>query len=115
MYGIRRKRRRLSMNSTKGSEMAVGRSTNPRAHYDKEGYFYPLSAFEEPAAASLLAELDQLEASAGADLWQRTRIKPYLHLTALNRLMRNPRILDAVEAILGPNILVWAMARFNKP
>jgi ectoine hydroxylase-related dioxygenase (phytanoyl-CoA dioxygenase family) len=41
-------------------------------------------------------------------------MKPYLQIAALNRLMRHERILDAVEDLIGPNILVWAMGRFDK-
>jgi ectoine hydroxylase-related dioxygenase (phytanoyl-CoA dioxygenase family) len=44
----------------------------------------------------------------------RINRKPHLLLTWLNELIRDPRILDRVEDILGPNILCWGSGFFTK-
>jgi hypothetical protein len=43
------------------------------------------------------------------------RHKPYLYLKWLNDVVRHPAILDLVEDILGPNLLVWRATLFVKP
>jgi chlorinating enzyme len=42
------------------------------------------------------------------------RNKPHLLFTWANELIRHPVILDAVEDILGPNLLVWSSSFFIK-
>ena len=42
------------------------------------------------------------------------RHKPHLLFTWLNELIRHPRILDAVEDIIGPDILCWGTSFFIK-
>ena len=42
------------------------------------------------------------------------RHKPHLLFTWLNDLIRHPRILDAVEDIIGPDILCWGTSFFTK-
>ena len=44
-----------------------------------------------------------------------TRHKPHLHSKWVGDLVRHPRVLDAVESILGPNLLVWRSVFFVKP
>ena len=45
---------------------------------------------------------------------ERLRHRPHLLVTALDRLIRNDRMLDAVEDLLGPNILCWTSLFFTK-
>lgn len=82
--------------------------------YARDGFACPMPALGAAQAATYLAELDALEAGEGPELWRRTRRRPHLLLTPLNRLMRHPRILDAVEDVIGPDILLWAVGRFDK-
>ena len=42
------------------------------------------------------------------------RHKPHLLFTWLNELIRHPRILDAVEDVIGPDILCWGTIFFIK-
>jgi ectoine hydroxylase-related dioxygenase (phytanoyl-CoA dioxygenase family) len=42
------------------------------------------------------------------------RNKPHLVFTWINELIRDPRILDVVEDVLGPNILAWGSNFFIK-
>jgi ectoine hydroxylase-related dioxygenase (phytanoyl-CoA dioxygenase family) len=42
------------------------------------------------------------------------RHKPHLLFTWLNDLIRHPRILDAVEDVIGPDILCWSTGFFIK-
>ena len=42
------------------------------------------------------------------------RTKPHLLFTWADELVHHPRILDAVEDVLGPNLLAWSSSFFNK-
>ena len=42
------------------------------------------------------------------------RHKPHLLFTWLNELIRHPRIMDAVEDVIGPDILCWGTTFFTK-
>lgn len=84
------------------------------AAYERDGFVCPIPALGAERAAAYLAELDALEAREGPEVWRRVRRRPHLVVTALNRLAREPRILDAVEDVLGPDVLLWAVGRFDK-
>jgi len=64
-------------------------------------------------AAALRARLEAYEANAGA-LAGPLRHKPHLLFTWLNDLVRHPRILDAVQDVIGPDILCWGTSFFIK-
>ena len=59
------------------------------------------------------ARLEAFEAGAGI-LAGKLRHKSHLLFTWLNDLVRHPRILDAVEDVIGPNILCWGSSFFIK-
>lgn len=72
-----------------------------------------MPALSTTEAAALRARLEAYEASAG-DLKGPLRHKSHLLFTWLNDLVRHPRILDAVEDVIGPDILCWGTSFFIK-
>jgi non-haem Fe2+, alpha-ketoglutarate-dependent halogenase len=82
--------------------------------YRRDGFVHPLPAVSTPEAAALLARLEAQEKAEGGKLSVSTNRKPHLLLTALNDLIRHDRILDAVEDVLGPDILCWGSGFFAK-
>jgi ectoine hydroxylase-related dioxygenase (phytanoyl-CoA dioxygenase family) len=64
-------------------------------------------------AAAIRAKLEAFEAGAGP-LAGKLRQKSHLLFTWLNDLIRNERILDAVEDVIGPDILCWGTSFFIK-
>jgi ectoine hydroxylase-related dioxygenase (phytanoyl-CoA dioxygenase family) len=64
-------------------------------------------------ADALRGKLEAFEAGAGI-LEGKLRHKSHLLFTWLNDLVRHPRILDAVEDAIGPNILCWGSSFFIK-
>ncbi|MDQ7251056.1 phytanoyl-CoA dioxygenase family protein [Dongia sedimenti] len=81
--------------------------------YKSKGYVFPIPALTADEAHATRARMEDLEARE-PDLWMRSKIKPYLLQKWMNDLMRHPRILDAVEDVIGPNILAWAVGHFDK-
>jgi chlorinating enzyme len=85
------------------------------AAYRRDGYLSPLRAMDAADMAPLRREYAALCAREGGMLSKRTNQKPHLLLPWIDELVRHPRLLDAVEDVLGPNILCWASGFFHKP
>lgn len=81
--------------------------------YQEHGYYSPVRIMSPEDAADVRANLEAYEARAGI-LEGRMRHKSHLLFTWLADLVRHPRILDAVEDVLGPNILCWGSSFFIK-
>jgi len=75
--------------------------------YRREGYLSPLPLMTEAEALAHRRALEAAEARLGP-LHYKT--KPYLLFSSANELARHPRLLDAVEALIGPDILLWDSA-----
>jgi ectoine hydroxylase-related dioxygenase (phytanoyl-CoA dioxygenase family) len=82
-------------------------------HYREFGYVAPIRVLDEAEARDYRMKLETVEErfAGGADY---LRFKPHLLFTCLDRLIRHPEILDAVEGAIGPNILCWATNFFTK-
>jgi hypothetical protein len=81
--------------------------------YQELGYWSPVPALTPAEAAALMDRLEAFEAGAGR-LAGKLRHKPHLLFTWLNDLIRHERILDAVQDVLGPDILCWGTSFFIK-
>ncbi|HEX4231766.1 MAG TPA: phytanoyl-CoA dioxygenase family protein [Bryobacteraceae bacterium] len=82
--------------------------------YRDQGFLFPLPILSDSETRTLRTKLEELELREGGRLEARVNRKPHLLLTWLNELIRDPRILDPVEDILGPNILCWGSGFFIK-
>src|SRR5690242_7117162 len=81
--------------------------------YSELGYYAPVPVLTRTEAGELRRKLETFEATGGA-MQGLIRHKPHLLFTWLNDLIRHPRILDAVEDIIGPDILCWGTSFFIK-
>ena len=81
--------------------------------YRESGYYAPVPVLSSAEAARLRDQLESFEATAGI-LAGKLRHKSHLLFTWLNDLIRHPRILDAVEDVIGPDILCWGSSFFIK-
>ncbi len=81
--------------------------------YREMGYYAPVPVLTRTEASELRRKLETFEATGGA-MQGLIRHKPHLLFTWLNDLIRHPRILDAVEDIIGPDILCWGTSFFIK-
>jgi len=81
--------------------------------YQERGYYAPVPVMSRDAAAVIRRRLEAYEAEHGA-LRGETRHKSHLLFTWLDALIRHPAILDAVEDVIGPDILCWGSSFFIK-
>lgn len=93
-----------------GAAAALARASR----FDEQGYLAPVQALGLEEAAALRARFNSLEQAEGGSLSRATRKKPHLLLTWLADLIRDPRVVGPVEALLGPDILCWSSIFFAK-
>jgi hypothetical protein len=86
------------------------------AAYRERGYHAPLRACSSAEAAGLRDRLAESEAKLGFKLTpgRRENQRPHLLFPWLDGLVRHERILDAVEDVIGPDILCWGAGFFAK-
>ncbi|MCF3630114.1 phytanoyl-CoA dioxygenase family protein [Thalassospiraceae bacterium LMO-SO8] len=80
------------------------------AGFHRDGYLFPVPMLSADETAAALDDLARYEAWLGAPLPEterKWRTMPFAHLPWFNKLVRDPRVLDVVEDLIGPDILVW--------
>jgi non-haem Fe2+, alpha-ketoglutarate-dependent halogenase len=82
--------------------------------FNRNGYHFPLRVMTSEEAAGYRRKLEEFEAAHGLIMQTPFRNKPHMVLKWANDLIRHPRILDAIEDILGPDLLVWGSSFFIK-
>jgi chlorinating enzyme len=100
---------------------STGLTPAQKAQYADEGYCFPVRVFDEAEAGKFRVLFEQyLEQNqkliAGAIPRERRVIFAQTHLMLhwVYQMVSHPRVLDAVESLLGPDILVWESAWFFK-
>jgi len=91
-------------------------ATETAARFPETGYAAPIRVLSAAEAASHRARLEAFirERGDSAASMGLLRTKAHLNCASLAELTRHPRILDAVEDVLGPDILCWASGVFLK-
>lgn len=76
--------------------------------YLEQGFLSPLDGIKPEEAAELRYSMEQFERETGLSLRNDLHFKTHLYFSRLVDLTLTPSILDAVEDVIGPNILVFA-------
>src|SRR5213592_3328513 len=87
--------------------------------YTRDGFLSPNTALTRDEAQSCLAKLEAFEEAVGGRLTAdgtdpRYRSRTHVLLAWVHGLVRHPAILDAVEQLIGPDILVYTSTWFIK-
>ena len=82
--------------------------------FREQGFLAPVPAMPAVDAAGFRARLEAYEERTGRKLESNLRHKVNLLFTWCDELVRHPRILDAVEDLIGENILCWNVHLFAK-
>jgi hypothetical protein len=97
----------------------AGLSEAQVATYAEDGVVHPVRVMAEHDAATLRAQVEALErdhdgGAGGHRLKQLFRVNGQLVIPLLAEIARTPAILDAVESLLGRDLLVWSVELFIK-
>ena len=79
-----------------------------------QGWVAPMRAMSCEAAAEHRRAIEALEVKLGSEANAFLKIKGHLAAPFLVALARRPEILDAVEDVIGPNILLFGASIFAK-
>lgn len=75
-----------------------------RARFEQDGIVFPIPALSPEKTAAYRACFAELEQSAGRPLYRLQN--PAAHFAWAYRLATEPAVLDAVEEVLGPDLLI---------
>ncbi|NKB21126.1 MAG: hypothetical protein GKS01_11565 [Alphaproteobacteria bacterium] len=82
--------------------------------FRNDGFLFPYNVFKEDQASEIASRFDAMEAKLGEEMQNRFRNKAQLPFPWLCDLVANERLLDAVEDLIGPDILCWGSSFFTK-
>lgn len=83
-------------------------------NYWQDGFCAPIDVMTEDAATELRLRFEYLERRYPDALNPFQRNNPHLAFSAIDEIAHHPVILDAVEDIIGPDILIWGTVLFIK-
>ena len=75
--------------------------------YHREGYFFPIRILDDEGVAANRRRLEEFESRQGKPVEGAQRSKSHLLFKWVDDLMRNSKLLDAVEDLIGGDILCW--------
>jgi ectoine hydroxylase-related dioxygenase (phytanoyl-CoA dioxygenase family) len=82
--------------------------------YEQNGYHFPVRVLSAGQALEYRRKLEAAELALGGPLSGLYKQKTHLLYTWAAELVRHPAILDAVEDLLGPDLLCWSSSFFTK-
>lgn len=83
-------------------------------HYAEQGYLSPISALTPEQSTRFRDEYLRLADALGGAPKATELSLLHLYYEWAWELVHHPRVLDAVESVLGPDIMVWASSVFPK-
>ena len=87
--------------------------------YWKDGFLFPIQVFDRDEAIEFRAELEQIEAEwlnndLPLPLNTYKRMNSNCVMPVSHRIASDPRLLDLIEAVIGPDIMVYGVEYFIK-
>jgi hypothetical protein len=89
-------------------------TSDQQRHYARDGIAFPIRVLSPSEAGVFRAACDDLESRLGGKPRTVEVRQMHLHLPWAHRLATHLRIVDAVEDLLGPDLLIWATELFAK-
>ena len=80
---------------------------NAVRQFSRDGYYFPIRALSAREIGRAQRGLEEHEARTGGPITGERLLKTNVLFPWAAELVRHPRILDAAEAVLGPNLLCW--------
>ena len=89
-------------------------SSNQLKQYEDEGFVCPINIFSKEKAKEIRNEIELIENKIPEELEKSGRYNAHLISPLLDEVTHNSKVLDAVESIIGENILVCGTTLFIK-
>ncbi|MBK17712.1 MAG: phytanoyl-CoA dioxygenase [Rhodospirillaceae bacterium] len=82
--------------------------------FNRNGFISPMNGISAEHAAECRKCVEHFEEETGHHAQDALTLKAHLPYRTLSEVVLNERILDAVEDLIGPNILCWGSSMFVK-
>tara|TARA_B100000963_G_scaffold360494_1_gene391584 strand:- start:211 stop:1035 length:825 start_codon:yes stop_codon:yes gene_type:complete len=89
-------------------------TSNQLKQYNEKGYLAPIDILSKSEALAARAEIELIEREMPNEIDKSGRYNVHLISPKLDSIVHNSKILDAVESIIGRNILVCSSTLFIK-
>ena len=89
-------------------------SPNQLKQYEDKGFIYPINIFSKKKAKEIRNEIELIEKKIPEELEKSGRYNAHLISPLLDEVTHNPKILDAVQSLIGEDILVCGTTLFIK-
>ena len=89
-------------------------SSNQLKQYEDEGFISPINIFSKEKARDIRNEIELIEKIIPKELEKSGRYNAHLISPLLDEVTHNSKILDAVQSLIGKNILVCGTTLFIK-
>ncbi|MBD1174247.1 phytanoyl-CoA dioxygenase family protein [Pelagibacterales bacterium SAG-MED01] len=89
-------------------------SSNQLKQYEDEGFVSPINIFSDAKTKKIRNEIELIESRIPDELEKSGRYNAHLISPLLDEVTHNSKILDAVESLIGKNILVCGTTLFIK-
>ena len=89
-------------------------TSNQLKQYEDEGFVSPIDIFSKEKAKEIRNEIELIEKDMPKELEKSGRYNAHLISPLLDEVTHNPKILNAVESLIGKNILVCGTTLFIK-
>ena len=89
-------------------------SSNQLKQYKDDGFVSPINIFSKEKAKEIRKEIELIENKIPGELEKSGRYNAHLISPLLDEVTHNSKILDAVESLIGKNILVCGTTLFIK-
>ena len=89
-------------------------SANQLKQYNDEGFVSPIDVFSKDKANEIRKEIEWIEQMMPGELNKSGRYNSHLISPLLDEVTHNSKILDAVQSVIGENILVCGTTLFIK-
>ena len=89
-------------------------SSNQLKQYEDDGFVSPINIFSKEKAKEIRNEIELIENEMPEELEKSGRYNAHLISPLLDEVTHNSKILDAVESLIGENILVCGTTLFIK-
>ncbi|MDA7605067.1 phytanoyl-CoA dioxygenase family protein [Candidatus Pelagibacter sp.] len=89
-------------------------SPNQLKQYEDEGFVSPINIFSKEKAKEIRDEIELIEKEMPEELEKSGRYNAHLISPLLDEVTHNPKILDAVQSLIGEDILVCGTTLFIK-
>jgi hypothetical protein len=82
--------------------------------FTRDGILFPMPVFERDEIGDRLSRLETIETRMAGRLPPAMNVKSHLLIPWLWDMVHDPRIVERVASLLGPDILCWAAGFFSK-